>query len=324
MPPRRVIGLDAGGTKLLGGVVDETLEVHHRVHRRILGLDQAQLLDALVDAVEEARTAAPDADVVGFGIPALVRPGTGGVMVSNHLPLDGVPFRDLMSERLGLPVRVDNDSNVAMLAEHRAGVARGIDDAVLLALGTGIGGGLLLGGRIYQGSEGAGAELGHIVVDPDGPDCPGACPGRGCLEAYASGNALGRAGTEAASANPDSALGRVLAAGREVTGGLVTELAHDGDPLAREVIADAGRWLGIGIVTLVNIFNPELVIIGGGASAAGDLMLDPAREVLAERGLPPNRQMVRVVLADFGSEAGMMGAALLALDAAATSAGAAT
>jgi glucokinase len=315
MPPRRVIGIDAGGTKLLGGVVDETLDVHHRVHRRIVGLDQAELLDALVDAVEEARTAAPDADVVGFGIPALVRPGTGAVMVSNHLPLDGVPFRDLMSERLGLTVRVDNDSNVAMLAEHRAGVARGIDDAVLLALGTGIGGGLLLAGEIYRGSEGAGAELGHIVVNPDGPDCPGDCPGRGCLEAYASGNALGRAGTEAASANPESALGKVLAAGREVTGGLVTELAHDGDPLSREVIAEAGRWLGIGIVSLVNIFNPELVIIGGGASAAGDLMLDPAREVLAERGLPPNRQMVKVVLAHFGSEAGMIGAALLALEA---------
>jgi glucokinase len=317
MPPRRVIGIDAGGTKLLGGVVDETLDVHHRVHRRILGLDQSALLDALVDAVEEARSAAPDAELVGFGIPALVRPGTGSVMVSNHLPLDGVPFRDLMSERLGLPVRVDNDSNLAMLAEQRAGVARGIGDAVLLALGTGIGGGLLLGGQIYRGSEGAGAELGHIVVNPDGPDCPGACPGRGCLEAYASGNALGRAGTEAGRATPDSALGKVLAAGREVTGGLVTELAHDGDPLCREVIAEAGRWLGIGIVSLVNIFNPELVIIGGGASAAGDLMLDPAREVLAERGLPPNRQMVKVVLAHFGSEAGMMGAALLALEGAA-------
>ena len=314
MPPRRVIGIDAGGTKLLGGVVDETLDVHHRVHRRIVGLGQAELLDSLVDAVEEARSAAPDAELVGFGIPALVRPQTGSVMVSNHLPLDGVPFRDLMSERLGLPVRVDNDSNLAMLAEHRAGVARGIGDAVLLALGTGIGGGLLLGGEIYRGAEGAGAELGHIVVDADGPDCPGACPGRGCLEAYASGNALGRAGTEAARANPDSALGKVLAAGREVTGGLVTELAHDGDPLCREVIAEAGRWLGIGIVSLVNLFNPELVIIGGGASAAGDLMLDPAREVLAERGLPPNRQMVKVVLAHFGSEAGMMGAALVALE----------
>src|SRR3954454_15892108 len=114
MPPRRVIGIDAGGTKLLGGVVDETLDVHHRVHRRILGLDQAALLDALVDAVEEARSAAPDADVVGVGIPALVRSAAGSVMLSTHLPLDGVPFRALMSERLGLPVRVDNDSNVAM------------------------------------------------------------------------------------------------------------------------------------------------------------------------------------------------------------------
>ena len=315
MPPRRVIGIDAGGTKLLGGVVDEALGVHHRVHRRILGLEQAELLDTLVDAVEEARSGAPDAAVVGFGIPALVRPTTGAVMVSNHLPLDGIPFRDLMSERLGLPVRVDNDSNVSILAEHRAGAARGIDDAVLLALGTGIGGGLLLGGEVYRGAEGAGAELGHIVVDPSGPDCPGDCPGRGCLEAFASGNALGRAGAEAARANPGSALGKALAGGREITGGLVTELAHDGDPLAREVLAEAGRWLGIGIVTLVNIFNPELVIVGGGASAAGDLMLDPAREVVAERALPPNRQMVRVVPAHFGSEAGMMGAAMLALDA---------
>src|ERR671934_336524 len=136
MPPRRVIGIDAGGTKLLGGVVDEALAVHHRVHRRILGLEQNELLDALVDAVEEARSAAPDADLVGFGIPALVRPTSGSVMVSNHLPLDGVPFRDLMSERLGLPVLVDNDSNVAILAERRAGAARGAEHAVLLTLGT--------------------------------------------------------------------------------------------------------------------------------------------------------------------------------------------
>jgi glucokinase len=315
MPPRRVIGIDAGGTKLLGGVVDETLAVHHRVHRRILGLDQSELLDVFVDAVEEAREVAPDALLVGFGIPALVRPGTGSAMVSNHLPLDGVPFKDLMSERLGLPVLVDNDSNVAILAEHRAGAARGVHHAVLVTLGTGIGGGLLLDGKVYRGSEGAAAELGHIVVDPDGPECPGDCPGRGCLEAFASGSAIGRAGVEAARANPGSALGRALASGREVTGPLVTELAHDGDPVAREVLATAGRWLGLGMVTLVNIFNPELVLVGGGASAAGDLMLDSAREVLAERALPPNRQLARVTLAHFGGEAGMIGAAMLALDA---------
>ena len=314
MAPRRVIGMDAGGTKLLGGVVDAGLVVHHRVHRRIQGLDQAELVETIVDAVEEACAVAPDVEAVGFGIPALVRPETGSVMVSNHLPLDGLPFGALMSERLDLPVAVDNDSNVAMLAEHRAGAARGADDAVMLTLGTGIGGGLLFGGEVYRGSAGAGAELGHIVVDPDGPECPGDCPGRGCLEAFASGNAIGRAGAEAARHSPDSGLGAALAQGREITGGLVAELAHDGDEAAIEVLAEAGRWLGLGIVTLVNALNPELVIVGGGAGQAGELLLGPAREVLAERGLPPNRELVKLVPAHLGSEAGMIGAALIALE----------
>jgi glucokinase len=314
MAPRRVIGIDAGGTKLLGGVVDAGLVVHHRVHRRILGLDQAELVETIVDAVEEARSAAPDVEAVGFGIPALVRPQTGSVMVSNHLPLDGLPFKALMSERLDLPVAVDNDSNVAILAEHRAGAARGADDVVMLTLGTGIGGGLLLAGEVYRGSVGASAELGHIVVDPDGPECPGNCPGRGCLEAYASGNAIGRAGAAAARQSPESSLGKALAQGREITGGLVTELAHDGDEQALEILAEAGRWLGLGIVTLVNALNPELVIVGGGAGQAGDLLLAPAREVLSERALPPNRDLVKLVSAEFGSEAGMMGAAMIALD----------
>jgi len=246
-----------------------------------------------------------------------VRPETGSVMVSNHLPLDGLPFKALMSERLDMRVAVDNDSNVAILAEHRVGAARGADDAVMLTLGTGIGGGLLFGGRVYRGSAGAGAELGHIVVDPNGPECPGDCPGRGCLEAFASGTALGRAGQEAGRRAPDSNLGRAVGQGREVTGGLVTELAHDGDELALEVLAEAGRWLGIGIVSIVNALNPELVVVGGGAgSAAGELLLGPAREVLAERGLPPNRELVRVVSAELGNEASMVGAAMLALEAA--------
>ena len=314
MAPRRVIGMDAGGTKLLGGVVGADLVVHHRVHRRILGLGQAELVETIVDAVEEARAAAPDVEAVGFGIPALVRPQTGSVMVSNHLPLDRLPFKALMSERLDMPVAVDNDSNLAIFAEHRAGVARGADDVVMLTLGTGIGGGLLFGGEVYRGSVGAAAELGHIVVDPDGPECPGDCPGRGCLEAFASGNAIGRAGQAAARQAPESSLGKALAQGREITGGLVTELAHDGDEQALEILAEAGRWLGLGIVTLVNALNPELVIVGGGAGQAGDLLLAPAREVLSERALPPNRELVKLVSAGFGTEAGMMGAAMIALD----------
>lgn len=306
--------MDAGGTKLLGGVVDEHLVVRHRVHRTWRGDDRRETLDIMVDAVEEVRAAAPDVEAVGFGLPALVNVETGVAMWSTHLPLEDVSFRDLMSERLGLPVWVDNDANLALIAEHRHGAARGARHAVLVALGTGIGSGLLLDGRIYRGARGAGAELGHVVIDLHGPDCQGDCPGRGCLEVLASGSAIMRAGREAARAHPDSALGERLAAGLEITGPLVTELAHDGDAIARDVLAEIGTRLGYGLTSVVNAFNPEVVVIGGGAVAAGDLLLEPARAVVAERALPPARELVRIVPAEFGDESGMLGAALFALD----------
>jgi glucokinase len=314
MPPRRVIGIDAGGTKLLGGVVDEGLVVHHRVHRTWRGADRGETLDIIVESVEEVRAAAPDVVAVGFGIPALVEWETGVSRWSTHLPLADVRFRDVMSERLGLPVVVDNDANAALLAEARFGAARGVSHAVLVALGTGIGSGLLLDGRIYRGSRGLGAEIGHMVVDLHGPDCQGSCPGRGCLEVMASGSTIGREGRAAAAAAPDSALGRRVAADQEITGGIVTELAHAGDAAAVSVLTQIGRRLGYGLVGVVNVFNPELVVIGGGALAAGELLLGPAREVVAERALPPVREMVSIVPAEFGDESGMLGAALLALD----------
>ena len=314
MPPRRVIGIDAGGTKLLGGVVDEDLVVHHRVHRTWRGSDRAETLDIFVESVEEVRAAAPEVLAVGFGIPALVEWENGVSRWSTHLPLEDVRFRDLMSERLGLPVVVDNDANAALLAEARFGAARGLSHAVFVALGTGIGSGLLLDGRVYRGALGFGAEIGHMVVDLHGPECQGACPGRGCLEVLASGSTIGREGLAAARSSPSSALGRRLAAGREITGGIVTELAHDGDDAARSVLAEVGRRLGYGLVGVVNVFNPEVIVIGGGAVAAGDLLLDPAREVVATRALPPARELVRIMPAHFGDESGMLGAALLALD----------
>jgi glucokinase len=314
MPPRRVIGIDAGGTKLLGGVVDEELVVHHRVHRNWRGADRGETLDIFVEAVEEVRATAPEVEAVGFGIPALVEADTGASIWSTHLPLEDVPFRDLMSERLGLPVYVDNDANVAMLAEHRRGAARGAEHALMVALGTGIGGGLLLDGRIYRGASGFGGELGHMVVDHDGPECQGACPGRGCLEVLASGTTIGLEGQAAARASPESALGRRLAAGRDITGPLVTELAHSGDAAARAVLDAVGRRLGAGLTGMINAFNPEVVVIGGGAVAAGDLLLDPAREVVAEQALPPAARAARIVPAHFGDESGMLGAALFALD----------
>jgi glucokinase len=314
MPPRRVIGIDAGGTKLLGGVVDDGLVVHSRVHRFWRGGDRAETLEIFVEAVEEARATATDIEAVGFGIPSLVDRERGISVWSNHLPIDGVPFRDLMSERLGLPVFVDNDTNAAILAEHRHGAARGCDSAVMLALGTGIGGGLVLGGRVHRGAHGFAGELGHMTVDLHGEDCPGDCPGRGCFETLVSGRAIGTAGERFGGETPDSTFGRLVQDGREITGGLVTELAHDGDEQARAVLDLVGRRLGVGIAGLVNALDPEIVVIGGGAVAAGDLLLDPAREVAAERVLPPGREPPPIVQTSFGDESGMLGAALLALE----------
>ncbi|MBW3550848.1 MAG: ROK family protein, partial [Proteobacteria bacterium] len=214
---------------------------------------------------------------VGFGIPCLIDQRTGTAVMAVNLPLNHLPFRDLMAERLGLPVTIDNDANCAALAEARAGAGRGASELVMLTLGTGIGGGLVLGGELYRGSVGAAAELGHMVVDLDGPPCQGSCPNRGCLESVASGTALVRAASLAVASRPDTALGRALEDGRPLTGPLVTELAHDGDAAAVEALALIGGWLGVGIANLVNMLNPEVVVIGGGVVAAGELLLEPAR-----------------------------------------------
>jgi glucokinase len=276
------------------------------------------VLDAVVGVVTEVRDAIEAAwgsvDAVGFGIPCLMDQQRGIAVMAVNLPIAGVPFRALMAERVGLPVFVDNDANAAMLAEWRFGAARGARDAALLTLGTGIGGGLVVGGALQRGSQGAGAELGHMVVQADGPRCQGNCPNRGCLEAMASGTALAREATRIARRRPASALGRALAAGQAINGPLVTELAHDGDPAAIDAITLVGRWLGVGIANLVNMLNPDVVVVGGGVIGAGELLLEPAREVVAERALSPSKEHATIVPARFGAESGMLGAAALALD----------
>jgi glucokinase len=315
MPDRRTIGVDLGGTKLLAGAVDPGLGVHHRAQRTVTGLDQRTLLDVVVDAVQEVREAAGgEVEAVGFGIPCLIDQRTGIAVVAVNLALADVAFGDVMAERLGLPVFVDNDGNVAAIAEHRAGAARGASEALVMTIGTGIGGGLILRGEPYRGAIGSGAELGHLVIDMDGPLCQGNCPGRGCVEAFASGTALAREARRIAAERPASGLARALAEGRELAGPLVTELAHDGDAAAIEAIELIGSRLGVAITSLVNVFNPEVVVIGGGVIAAGELLLAPARAEVARRALPPSRDVVRIVSARFGVEAGMIGAAALAFD----------
>jgi glucokinase len=278
-------------------------------------LDQSYLLDVVVEAVEETRDAAGgEIAAVGFGIPSLIDQRTGNAVIAVNLPLKDIVFGEVMAERLGLPVFVDNDANLAALAEHRAGAARGASEAVVLTIGTGIGGGLILRGRPYRGAVGAAAELGHVVIDLNGPPCQGNCPNRGCVESLASGTALAREALRMARERPDSGLGRALASGRELEGPLVTELAHDGDAAAVEVIELIGRRLGVAIASFVNIFNPEVVVIGGGVLGAGELLLNAARSEMTARALPPSRDIVEIVPAAFGVEAGMIGAAALAFD----------
>ncbi len=311
MSAREAIGVDLGGTKMAVGVVDSEQHVHYEGQEPSIGLTEDELLADLGRELMEARDARPDVLCAGLGIPATIDHDRGVAIQAVNLEISDVPLRDLMREKLGLPVYIDNDANVAALAELLFGAGRGARNVVMLTIGTGIGGGLILDGDIYRGTTGSAAELGHIVVQEDGPPCQGNCPNHGCVETLASGTAIAREGRRAAEEQPDSALGKALAEG-PIVGKTVTELAINGDPLAREVVAEAGRHLGVALASLANIFDPDLFVIGGGVSIVGDLMLDPAREELASRALAPmNRTPVH--LAELGPEAGMIGAAAMAL-----------
>lgn len=306
------IGVDLGGTKMLVGALDGT-EVRWESREGSRGQSEDELVELLVREIGGARQARPDAAAVGLGIPATVDHERGVAVGAVNLPFENLPIRDLVEERVGLPVFVDNDANVAALAEFLYGAGREATDMVLLTIGTGIGGGLILNGEIYRGSSGAGAELGHTVIDINGPPCQGNCPGRGCVETLASGTALGREGLAAAEADPDSALAAMLAAERRIDGEAVTEAAQDGDPTAIAVLDLIGTRLGVALTSFANIFEPELIAIGGGVIAAGELLLEPARRELRSRALRPMNG-TRVLAAELGPDAGLIGAAAMARD----------
>jgi glucokinase len=297
--PQRVIGVDLGGTKILAGVVDRDGSVERRRELPTPLDSQDELLDGLAEAVEDVLE--EDVAALGFGIPSTIDQRSGKAVTSVNIPLADLDLRGAMQERFGLPVGIDNDANAATLAEWAHGAGRGTRHMVMLTLGTGVGGGLILGGKPYRGAVGAGAEFGHMVIDLDGPPCQGACPGRGHLEALASGHAATTAAREQ--------FGPAVDAHRLV------RLANEGDADAVALLAELGHRLGAGIVSLVNIFNPELVVVGGGFSAAGDFLLEPARELVAREALSPARELVRIVRAELGTAAGLVGAGLVAFEA---------
>jgi glucokinase len=307
------VGVDLGGTKLAVGLVDDNLGILARTSGPVATESPEACLDELYRRLDEATAEYGPVDALGVGTASMVDFRAGRVVLSTNLPLRDVSLRDLLSERYGVPVVVDNDANVACLAEFRYGAGIGTSEMIMLTLGTGIGGGIVANGQLYRGASGAAGELGHMVIDYDGPRCQGACPNRGCLEVYASGQAMGQAARDTAREQPDSALGRALAAGDEVGGPLLSALALDGDPLAVAILTDIGEKLGLGIASIVNIFNPELVVIGGGAAQAAAILLPAARRVVAERALRPQRDEVRIVPAQHGVDAGVLGAAALAI-----------
>jgi glucokinase len=311
MSPTEAIGIDLGGTKMAVGVLEGGPEVLYEDLEGSTMQTEADLVELLVDEVEEAREARPGIGAIGLGIPATIDREKGLAVSAVNLPIDDLPIRDLVEKRTGLPTFLDNDANVAALAEHLYGAAKGATNAVLLTIGTGVGGGLILNGEPYRGSTGAGAELGHVTIDINGPRCQGNCPGRGCVETLASGTALGREGRAAAKRQPDSALGAILADGHPIDGKAVTEAALSGDATAIGVFDLIGTRLGVALAGFANIFDPDVMVIGGGVMAAGDLLLDPARRELERRALPPMNG-TPVEPATLGSGAGMIGAAAMA------------
>jgi glucokinase len=293
------MGVDVGGTKILAGVVDRDGDVARREERPTPISSQDALL-AELDAVVESLLD-DDVAALGFGLPSTIDQRAGRAVTSVHIPLADLDFRDRMADRFKLPVAIDNDGNAAAIAEWKLGAGRGASHIVALTLGTGIGGGLILDGRPYRGSIGAGAELGHIVLDYGGVPCGGACTGHGHFEALAAGSAA------------DETAVRRFGAGAD--GRRLVDEARAGNEQAVSDVAEIGLRLGAGIASFVNVFNPELVILGGGFAKAGDLLFDSVRDALAVEALSPARDLVRIVPAEFGVEAGMIGAALVGFEA---------
>lgn len=305
-PDPAAVGVDVGGTKLLALAVTERGEVVGRSRRTSPTGDPEALIGTVVELACEVGEGLP----VGAGVAGIVS-RDGVVRYGPNLEIEDVPLRERLRGALDVPVTVANDATVALFGELRAGAARGADDVVMITLGTGVGGAVVVGGRLVDGATGMAGELGHVIVHDGGRECP--CGNHGCLEAYASGSAIGLAAERRLGEAEDPSDLREVDV---VDGKAVTLAALGGDALAREVVREAGYWLGVGLTGVVNILDPELVVVGGGAATtASPIVLPEAFEVLSRRILGSgHRSVPELVAASLGDDAGAIGAALLALE----------
>jgi glucokinase len=308
------IGVDIGGTKVAGGVVDQTGNVLAKTRRDTPADDVSKTRDLIVEVVTELAAAYP-VHAVGIGAAGWIDASRSTVLFAPNLAWRYEPLRDHVASAVDLPVVVENDGNVAAWAEFRYGAARDADDSmVMFTVGTGIGSGIVLSGALVRGAHGIAAELGHTLAVPDGRPC--GCGRRGCFEQYASGSALVRAARAGAAKDPGRAANLLELAGGDpagIMGPLVTTAARAGDPVACEAFEVVGGWLGTGLADLVQILDPQVLVIGGGVIEAGELLLGPARrsyvDSLAQRGRLP---VAEVRAAEMGNIAGVVGAADLA------------
>lgn len=308
-----VIGIDVGGTTTKGALVSRDGELLERVEVAT----EANAATKSVISVAEGLVARADqsgrpVEAVGIGAAGFIDHAGGCVTFSPNLVYDDPQLRTALHSRLGLPVTVDNDANAAAWGERAFGSAKGCDHVAMLTIGTGIGSGFIVDGRLIRGWSGAGAEFGHVVVDPTGPPCP--CGLRGCLEQLASGGAIGRMGREAAEADPDTLMVELAGSVIAIEGEHVSMAAAQVDPAAMKVLARAGRALAVGISNVVNVFDPQLIVLGGSAIEAGEPYLGVARDELVRMTAAQRRRPVRVDRSTLGNDAGILGAAALALD----------
>jgi glucokinase len=297
-----------GGTKVAVAAVDGVTAKHAMQEPTITGSTGA-LLDGLEATVRGVIEQSGEPEAIGVGVPSQIDYATGTVETSVNIPLTGVPLREELGRRFGVPVFVDNDANCAALAEAHM---LGEDNLLMLTLGTGVGGGVVIAGVTFRGAHGLGAELGHFTLNPDGPPCPGNCPNRGCIEAYCSGQALERDATELARDKPDSRLAQCIGADGMVTGRDLVEVAEAGDTDALLVFDSFARMLGIAIAGYVNVFEPDHLAIGGGLSRASHLFFDRAVQEAGMRALPALWRRTKIALAQGGADAGVIGAGVLA------------
>ena len=302
-----VLGVDVGGTKVAVAAVDGVTVSEVTEDPTVTDTTEA-LLDGIEAPVKRMIERVGRPEAIGVGVPSQIEYATGTVETSVNIPLTGVPLREELGKRFGVPVFVDNDANCAALAEAHI---LGEDNLVMLTLGTGVGGGVVIGGMTFRGAHGLGAELGHMTLNPDGPPCPGNCPNRGCIEAYCSGQALERDATELASDKPDSPLARRIENGK-VSGRALQETAEAGDPDALLIFENFGRMLGVAIAGYVNVFEPDRLTIGGGVSRASHLFFDRAIQEANARALPALLSRVTIAMAEGGPDAGVIGAGVLA------------